>query len=174
MSDPASRNGWYSLAFVALGALVADQVSKYVVEKSLTVTSGANHSHEIVPGLLNLVRTSNPGVAFGLGADSTAPWMGPVLILFSVAVIGLLVWLLVTNRAGGALGQWGLALILGGAAGNVLDRVLRRSVTDFIDLHVGEHHWYTFNLADSAIVLGAALVVLELFRDWRHPSQERA
>jgi signal peptidase II len=86
----------------------------------------------------------------------------------------LLVWLLATNRAGGALGQWGLALILGGAAGNVLDRVLRRSVTDFIDFHVGEHHWYTFNLADSAIVLGAALVVLELFRDWRHPSQERA
>ncbi|HKN60711.1 MAG TPA: signal peptidase II [Candidatus Acidoferrales bacterium] len=170
MSDSSSRNGWYSLAFIALGALVADQVSKYVVEKSITI--GARH--EIIPGLVNLVRTSNPGVAFGLGADSTAPWMGPVLILFSVAVIMLLVWLLATNRAGGALGQWGLALILGGAAGNVLDRVLRRSVTDFIDFHVGEHHWYTFNLADSAIVLGAALVVLELFRDWRHPSQERA
>src|SRR5208282_1076295 len=170
MSDSSSRNGWYSLAFIALGALVADQVSKYVVEKSITI--GARH--EIIPGLVNLVRTSNPGVAFGLGADSTAPWMGPVLILFSVAVVLLLEWLLATNRAGGALGQWGLALILGGAAGNVLDRVLRRSVTDFIDFHVGEHHWYTFNLADSAIVLGAALVVLELFRDWRHPSQERA
>lgn len=170
MSDSSSRNGWYSLAFIALGALVADQVSKYVVEKSITI--GARH--EIIPGLVNLVRTSNAGVAFGLGADSTAPWMGPVLILFSGAVIMLLVWLLATNRAGGALGQWGLALILGGAAGNVLDRVLRRSVTDFIDFHVGEHHWYTFNLADSAIVLGAALVVLELFRDWRHPSQERA
>jgi signal peptidase II len=170
MPDTASRNGWYSLAFIALGALVADQVSKYVVEKSIHL--GARH--EIVPGLINLQRTSNPGVAFGLGADSTAPWMGPVLILFSVAVIGLLVWLLATNRAGGALGQWGLALILGGAAGNVLDRVLRRSVTDFIDFHVGDHHWYTFNLADSAIVLGAALVVLELFRDWQHPSQERA
>jgi signal peptidase II len=170
MPDTASRNGWYSLAFIALGALVADQVSKYVVEKSIHI----GVRHEIVPGLINLQRTSNPGVAFGLGADSTAPWMGPVLILFSVAVIGLLVWLLVTNRAGGALGQWGLALILGGAAGNVLDRVLRRSVTDFIDFHLGDHHWYTFNLADSAIVLGAALVVLELFRDWQHPSQERA
>jgi signal peptidase II len=85
-----------------------------------------------------------------------------------------LIWLLATNRAGGWCGQCGLALILGGAAGNVLDRVLRQSVTDFIDFHVGGYHWYTFNLADSAIVIGAALVVLELFRDWRRPSHERA
>jgi signal peptidase II len=64
-------------------------------------------------------------------------------------------------------------LILGGAAGNVLDRVLRQRVTDFIDFHVGNYHWYTFNLADSAIVIGASLVILELFRDWRHPSEEQ-
>jgi signal peptidase II len=169
MSQNGSRSGWYNLAFIALGALVADQVTKYVVEKSIDF----NSHYEIVPGLINLTHTSNPGVAFGLGADSTAPWMAPVLILFSAAVIVLLVWLLATKRAGGWFGQCGLALILGGAAGNVLDRVLRHSVTDFIDFHVGEHHWYTFNLADSAIVIGAALVVLELFRDWRHPSQER-
>ena len=165
-----SRSGWYSLAFIALGALVADQVSKYAVERSIAIDS----HHVIVPGFVDLVRTSNPGVAFGLGADSTAPWMAPLLILFSLAVICLLIWLLATNRAGGRLGQWGLALILGGAAGNVLDRVLRHSVTDFIDFYIGSHHWYTFNLADSAIVIGATLVVLELFRDWHHTSQERA
>jgi len=170
MSQNHSRNGWYTLAFIALGALVADQVTKYVVEKSIEF----NTRYVIVPGLFNLTHTSNAGVAFGLGADSTAPWMAPLLILFSLAVIVLLVWLLATRRAGGWFGQSGLALILGGAAGNVLDRVLRHSVTDFIDFHLGEHHWYTFNLADSAIVIGAALVVLELFRDWRHPSQERA
>ncbi|HTS12876.1 MAG TPA: signal peptidase II [Candidatus Limnocylindrales bacterium] len=166
-----SRNGWYSLALIALCALVVDQVSKYIVERSITV---GTLPITVIPGLVNLVHTSNPGVAFGLGADSTAPWMAPVLILFSVAVIGLLIWLLVTNRAGGWYGQCGLALILGGAAGNVLDRVLRHSVTDFIDFYIGRHHWYTFNLADSAIVIGAGLVVLELFRDWRHPTQERA
>jgi signal peptidase II len=97
-----------------------------------------------------------------------------LLIVFSVAVIGLITWLLVTDRAGGQLGQWGMALILGGAAGNVLDRIVRHSVTDFIDFYVGSYHWYTFNVADSAIVVGAALVLLELLRDWRHPSQERA
>ncbi len=98
-----------------------------------------------------------------------------MLIIFSVAVIVLLSWLLITGRGGGLLGQWGLALILGGAAGNVLDRVMRRSVTDFIDFYLGSHHWYTFNIADSAIVLGAAFILLELFQDWRHhPTQERA
>jgi signal peptidase II len=97
-----------------------------------------------------------------------------VLILFSVAVIGFLAWLLVTGRAGGRLGEFGIALILGGALGNVLDRVARRSVIDFIDFHVGGHHWYTFNVADSAIVVGAGLVILELLVDWRSPSQQKA
>lgn len=171
MSFTNSRSGWYSLSFIALIVLACDQLSKYAVEK-LTSTGTLR---VLIPGLVNLVHTTNPGVAFGLGADSQNAWLAPVLIAFSVAVIVLLVWLLATGRAGGRLGQAGLALILGGAAGNVLDRVLRGSVTDFIDFHLGSHHWYTFNIADSAIVIGASLVVLELFRDWKQqPSQERA
>jgi signal peptidase II len=166
-----ARGGWQGLALLAFAVLAADQATTYLVEKFTVVGS----TRVLVPGLLNLVHTSNPGVAFGLLADSPATWLAPVLIAFSVGVIGLLSWLLVTGRGGGALGQWGLALILGGAAGNVLDRVLRRSVTDFIDFYVGSHHWYTFNLADSAIVLGAGLVLLELFFDRRqHATQEQA
>jgi len=157
-------------AMLAVAVLVADQVSKFAVEKFTTVGS----LHVLIPGLLNLVHTSNRGVAFGLFADSSSPWLSPVLVAFSIGVIVLLFWLLATSRAGGPLGQLGLALILGGAAGNVLDRVVRHSVTDFIDFHIGSYHWYTFNLADSAIVCGAALVVLELFRDWSHHTSERA
>jgi signal peptidase II len=167
--SPISRSGWYGLSFLVLGVLAADQTSKYAVEK-LTYTGSLR---VLIPGLLNLVHTTNPGVAFGLLANSRSPWLASVLIAFSVVVIALLVWLLATDRAGNWLGKCGLGLILGGAAGNVLDRVLRRSVTDFIDFHVGSFHWYTFNLADSAIVIGAGLVVLELFRDWRHPREER-
>ena len=167
--SPAPRSAWYWLSFLALVILAADQISKFAVYRF--TFAGSNHI--LIPGLLNLVHTSNPGVAFGLLANSQSPWLAKMLIVFSVAVIGLLVWLLATGRAGGRLGQCGLALILGGATGNVLDRVLRRSVTDFIDFHVGNFHWYTFNVADSAIVIGAGLVILELFRDWRHPSQER-
>jgi signal peptidase II len=165
----APRSGWYGLSFLVLGVLAADQISKFAVYRF----TSAGSLRVLIPGLLNLVHTTNPGVAFGLLANSQSPLLARMLIVFSVAVIALLVWLLATGRAGGWLGQCGLALILGGAAGNVLDRVLRRSVTDFIDFHVGSFHWYTFNVADSAIVVGAGLVILELFRDWRHPSQER-
>ncbi len=165
-----TRRSWQPLAFLVIAVLAADQLSKYAVEKF----SPADSFRVLIPGLLNLTHASNPGVAFGLLADSEQPWVPFLLILFSVSVIGLLTWLLVTGRAGGWLGQCGIALILGGALGNVLDRVLHHSVTDFIDFHIGSHHWYTFNIADSGIVVGAGLVLLELFLDGRHPTQERA
>jgi signal peptidase II len=165
----ASRSGWL-LAFLAVGVLAADQASKFVVDKFTAIGS----VRVVIPGLLNLLHTSNSGVAFGMFADSETLWRAPLLIVFSVGVMALIVWLLATDRAGGRLGQHGMALILGGAAGNFFDRLFRRRVTDFIDFHLGGYHWYTFNLADSAIVIGAALVILELLRDTRHPSRERA
>lgn len=169
MSENLPRRApWFAL--LAVVVLAADQLSKHAVER----WTAAGSSRTLVPGLLNFVHSSNPGVAFGLLADSDSIWRAPLLIVFSLSVIGLIVWLLATRRAGGLLGQCGMTLILGGAAGNVLDRILHRSVTDFIDFHVGDYHWYTFNLADSAIVIGAGLVILELLRDWRHPSRERA
>jgi len=168
MAD-ARRHGGI-LAVVAIAVFIADQASKYAVTKFTEPGS----LREIIPGLLNVVHTTNPGVAFGLLADSQMPWRAPVLIGVSVAVIALIVWLLLTHRAGGALSRWGVTLVMGGAAGNVLDRIVRRSVTDFIDLHIGGYHWYTFNVADTAIVVGAGLIILELLRDWRHPRHESA
>jgi signal peptidase II len=165
----ASRSAW-PLVLLGLAVLAADQATKYAVDRLMP--SGS--SRVLIPGMLNLIHTSNPGVAFGLFADSDMPWRAPLLIVFSAAVIGLIVWLLITGRAGGWPGRSGMTLILGGAVGNVLDRVLHHSVTDFVDFYIGTHHWYTFNFADSAIVLGAGLVILELLRDWRHPTHERA
>jgi signal peptidase II len=155
---------------LSLAALAADQLSKYAVQ---TFTAPGSQKI-VVPGFLNILHTSNPGVAFGLFASSANPWKPALLIGFSVAVIAMLVWLLVTDRAGGSLGRYGIALILGGAVGNVLDRFSRHSVTDFIDFYLGSYHWYTFNIADSAIVVGAGLVVLALFREGRQPTQARA
>jgi len=166
---PGSRSAW-PLVLLGLAVLAADQATKYAVDRLMP--SGS--SRVLVPGMLNLIHTSNPGVAFGLFADSDMPWRAPLLIVFSAGVIGLIVWLLMTGRAGGWPGRSGMTLILGGAVGNVLDRVLHHSVTDFIDFYIGTHHWYTFNLADSAIVVGAGLVILELLCDWRHPTHERA
>jgi len=157
----------FSLSAVTL---VADQLSKYAVQKFTALGS----ERVLIPGFLNLLHTSNPGVAFGLFAGSTNPWKPALLIGFSAVVMAMLVWLLVTDRAGGSLGRCGLALILGGAAGNVLDRFSRHRVTDFIDLYIGHYHWYTFNIADSAIVVGAALVVLTLFLEGKQQTQARA
>jgi signal peptidase II len=165
-----AKPGSALLLAIVIGALAADQLTKYAVEKFTPPGS----ERVLIPGFLNLLHTSNPGVAFGLFAGSANPWKPALLIGFSVLVIAMLVWLLATDRAGGPLGRCGIALILGGAAGNVLDRFSRHSVTDFIDFYVGRFHWYTFNIADSAIVVGAALVVLELFRDGSQRTQVRA
>jgi signal peptidase II len=164
-----SRTVW-PFALISMVVLVVDQLTKYAVEQ-LTPSGSVRI---VIPGLLNLVHTNNPGVAFGILSGTQTPWRAPVLIVFSLGVMCLIAWLVATDRAGSWLGQYGLVLILGGAAGNFLDRILRRSVTDFIDFHIGDHHWYTFNVADSAIVVGAGLVILELLRDWRHPTHERA
>jgi signal peptidase II len=159
---------WRWLILVMAAVLVADQLTKHAIE---TYTS-PDYFHVVIPGFLNLIHTHNPGVAFSLFANAQSSILRDGLVLFSIGVILFLFWLLAEERAGGRMGQTGMALILGGALGNVLDRFSLRGVTDFVDLHIGTYHWPTFNLADSAIVVGAALVLLELFRDWGHSSEE--
>jgi signal peptidase II len=163
-----ARRVW-PLALVAGAVLILDQATKCAVESF----SEPGSMHQLIPGLLNFVHTTNPGVAFGILAESQAGWRTPLLISVSVAVIVFIVWLIGTDRTGGALGQYGVSFVLGGAVGNLYDRVAHQSVTDFVDFHIASHHWYTFNIADSAIVVGAGLIVLELLRDRRDPHQER-
>ena len=160
---------WSWLALIIAVVLAADQATKHAVEKYTT----ADYFHVVIPGLLNFIHTHNPGVAFSMFANAHSPVVRFLLVLFSVGVIVFLFWLLAAERAGGRMGQIGMALIIGGAVGNVVDRLTRRGVTDFIDLHVENHHWPTFNVADSAIVIGAALVLMELFRDWGRPIKEK-
>jgi signal peptidase II len=159
---------WGWLALIIVLVLAADQATKHAIDKYTT----ADYFHVVIPGLLNLIHTHNPGVAFSMFANAHSPAVRFVLVLFSVVVVVFLFWLLAAERAGGRAGQIGMALIIGGAVGNVLDRITRNGVTDFIDLHAGSHHWPTFNVADSAIVIGAALVLLELFRDWGRPTNQ--
>jgi signal peptidase II len=103
-------------------------------------------------------------------SGATSSWVAPVLLAGSIVVIGLLVWFLLSGRAGRTVAQCGIALVLGGAAGNVLDRILHGSVTDFIEVGIGPYRWPAFNLADSAITIGAVLVILEVFFGSRAPS----
>ncbi len=118
----------------------------------------------VLPGILNLVRSENPGVAFGMFSEGTGPWHAPALAAFSIVAIVILVTML--WKTGIAWIVWsaaGLSLIFGGAVGNVYDRVRVGAVTDFLDFYMHGYHWYTFNLADSAICLGAGLLLVRAF-----------
>jgi signal peptidase II len=163
-SDWRGRWLWLTLAIVA-----ADRAVKYVVERY----TSEGFRRDLVPNIVALVHNVNFGIAFGLFSESAPRWISLLLIGSSAAVIILLVWLLIAGWAGDAWCQAGLALIAGGAAGNLLDRLLHGGVTDFLELHARSFVWPAFNLADAAITLGAFLVILDLLRGGQHVSRER-
>lgn len=137
-----------SIAFLAFAA---DQVSKWVILNHVMTPP------QVIPitGFFNMVLGHNTGVSFGLFGDAP-PW---VLIAFALAIVaGLFVWM---KRADNRLTAVSLGLIVGGALGNLVDRLQHGAVTDFLDFYVAAYHWPAFNLADMAIVGGAALMVLE-------------
>lgn len=164
-----TRLGLGQWPWLALAVVCVDQLSKRLVAHALELGS----SRAVIPGLFNLVHTENRGVAFGILADTRAVWLVWVLVGFSFGIMALLVWLLRRERIGSVRGRIGAALILGGAAGNVLDRLFRQSVVDFLDFHVGRYHWPAFNLADAAIVVGGGFLLLALLAG-RYESVEGA
>ena len=144
---------WVSAAVIA-----ADRATKYAIERY----TGPFYRHSIISDVVVLVHSQNPGIAFGVFSNSNSPWLAPILLILAAAVMVFLVWMIVTNRAGGALAECGLALILGGAAGNALDRVIHGGVTDFLEVRLWKYIWPAFNAADSAITIGALLLFYEL------------
>jgi signal peptidase II len=150
----------------AFAVLAADRATKFAIEHY----TSEFFRLPILSDIVILVHNQNPGIAFGVFSNSSSRWLAPLLLVSSVLVIALLVWLLVTGRAGGSLAQAGLALILGGAAGNALDRLIHGGVTDFLEVRLGTYRWPAFNVADSAISIGAVLVLVELLFGGRHRS----
>jgi signal peptidase II len=149
---------WLTLAIV-----IADRATKAWFETQ----TAEGWRHEVVPKLIYLVHSQNPGVAFGVLAESASIWTRVALITGSVVVIAIIAWMLVANRTGGALSAAGLALLLGGATGNVTDRIMHGGVTDFFEVWLGSYRWPAFNVADSAIAIGAALLIADVFFDSR-------
>ena len=162
---PSVRWLWLGLAIVA-----ADRASKYAIER----LTSEGFRQALVPNFADLVHSVNAGIAFGLLSESASRWISFLLELSSAVVILLLVWLLFTGHAGRHESQAGIALIAGGAAGNLLDRLLHGGVTDFLELRAGAFRWPAFNLADSAITIGAVLIILELLSGDRHASRARS
>ena len=156
--------------WLSAGIVAADRATKAAIE----AYTDESLRHAIVPGFITLVHSRNPGIAFGLLADAQSTWLTALLIAGSAGVITLLAWLLAAGRAGGCRTRIGLALILGGATGNLIDRLLRGGVTDFFEVRIGSYHWPAFNVADSAITIGAALVVFDLLLGHRPHTDAKA
>lgn len=139
---------------VAALTVALDQLSKWAMLEVLDLPGGAI---EVTP-FFNLVMVWNRGVSFGMfnSAGALAPWFLAGLAL--AVVVGLVIWL---QRAEQVLTALGLGLIIGGALGNVIDRVRFGAVVDFLDVHALGYHWPAFNVADSGICVGAALLLAD-------------
>jgi signal peptidase II len=154
---------WLTLAIVLL-----DRASKAWFEAQTV----EGWRRELIHNLIYLVHNRNPGIAFGVLSDSPSPWTRIILIAGSVIVIGALAWLFAAGHSGGSMTAAGLALLLGGAAGNLTDRVVHGAVTDFFEVWLGTYHWPAFNVADSAIAIGAALIILDVLLGAKHHAPE--
>jgi len=142
------------LAFaIALAVFVSDQASKWVI---LNQVMAPPRVIEVLP-VFNLVLVFNEGISFGM-LGGTSALKGYLLAALAVAVsIGLFWWL---SRDGSRPVALAVGLIAGGALGNALDRLLHGAVVDFLDFHIGGRHWPAFNVADSAITLGVAAILI--------------
>ena len=150
---------WLTLAVVLL-----DRATKAWFESQTT----EGWRRELIHNFVYLVHSRNPGLAFGILSDSASTGTRLILILGSIAIIAVLAWLLVTSQSGGATAVAGLALLLGGATGNVTDRILHGAVTDFFEVWFGTYRYPAFNVADSAIAIGAVLILLDILFGRRH------
>lgn len=149
------------LFLLAALVVVADRCSKLWIVHHIN----PGYAITVIPGVFRLTHVLNTGAAFSLFADSVSPLVvRNSLIAFSV--IAVIIVFAMLWRAGRELSLTGiaLALILGGAIGNLYDRLRFSHVVDFLEVHIIHYHWPDFNVADSCIVIGACLLLIEIFR----------
>ncbi|MBI4887782.1 MAG: signal peptidase II [Acidobacteria bacterium] len=145
---------------VVLAVVALDQAVKALVRQTLEL----HESVEVIPAWLNLTRVHNYGAAFGLMNAADFPMKTVVLSLVAALALGALAWYGATLPAGQRLARAGLALMVGGAAGNLIDRLGSGYVVDFVDVHWRAWHFWAFNVADAAITVGVSLMILDLLQ----------
>lgn len=165
-SIPAADPGKWRWLLISLAILVADQWTKWLVELHLP----QHTSHVLVPGFLSLSHVRNTGVAFGMfasGGEQTGTLVLAALGVLALAVVG---YYFHQTPASNRLLLGALALVVGGAVGNLCDRLASGAVTDFVDVYWRTHHWPAFNVADSAITIGLLLMAADALWPGRHPT----
>ena len=146
-------------AFSSLAVILLDQLSKLVVANSIRY----HESIPVIDGFFNLVHVRNRGMAFGLMNRSYTGFLFFLLVASTIAAIILIVYWLSRLKVDERRLGLGLSLILGGAIGNLIDRLRFKEVIDFLDFFIGAYHWPAFNLADSSITVGAIWVIINIF-----------
>jgi signal peptidase II len=150
--------------WIAALIVVLDQATKALVRARFAL----GDSVEVIPGLFNLTRVHNTGAAFGMLNDVDFPYKTAALALVAAGALAGLASYAASLPGGQWLSRFGLALIIGGAAGNLIDRLALGFVVDFFDFHWRGWHFWAFNIADAAITVGVALMILEMLGVGRH------
>lgn len=163
-----SRLRWLSLTLLVV---LLDRASKAWIESR----PASWFPHVVIPDYFSLILSRNPGIAFSFFSSSSGMGTRIFLIVGSLLVIAFIAWLLVAGQGASRINAAGLALLLGGAAGNLTDRILHGAVTDFLQVWLRFLHfslfnpWPTFNLADAAVTIGAIFLILDVFFHPRTP-----
>jgi signal peptidase II len=169
MSETRGLRGPY--VWIMAAVVVLDQATKLLVDRLMAL----HESHEVLDGFLRLTYVRNRGAAFGILSDAELPYQSALFSLLSMAAltaIALYAWRL---PARSRLPKTALAMIMGGAVGNLIDRMRLGYVVDFVDAYLGPHHWPAFNVADSAISIGVVLLMIDmLWHPHPHAVAERA
>ena len=143
---------------IALSVVVLDQVTKAMVRPALAL----HDSIEVVPGFLDLTRVHNTGAAFGMLNAAEFPFKPVVLALVAMVALGGVAWYASTVPLHERLARIGIAGVLGGAVGNLIDRATAGYVLDFVDAYWNGWHFWAFNVADAAISVGVAFMIVDI------------
>lgn len=152
------------IGLVAAVVFVLDQLSKLWIQQAIPVWE---KGFTVIPGFFDIVHILNRGAAFGFLNRHDIDWQRPFFIVVSILAVGL-IWVLAKSQEDdGPFYVYGLGLILGGALGNLLDRVRLGVVVDFLDFYIGDMHWPAFNVADMGICVGAASLLVSFYQQRR-------
>ena len=155
----------YALTLWLGGSIVAlDQATKAVVRWSLDL----HDSVTVIPGLMDITHVRNTGAAFGILNAADFPFKSAVMLVIALAAFAAIAYFSTRLTVHETLARAGLTLVLAGAGGNLIDRATVGYVTDFVDVYWRDWHFWAFNVADAAITIGAALVILDLLVAGRH------
>jgi signal peptidase II len=152
------------IAAVAAVVLVLDQLSKVWIQQAIPVWE---KGFTVIPGFFDIVHILNRGAAFGFLNRHDIDWQRPFFVFVSILAMGLIAFMARSKDDDGPFFVYGLGLILGGALGNLVDRIRLGVVIDFLDFYIGDMHWPAFNVADMGICVGAGALLVSFYQQRR-------